>query len=72
MYVGYSTKEKMGRRGALCLRILLGKPDNLGARPSEFFNVNSSFFEIFFFCFNLDTNVLTLSFLARVVSQFNG
>ena len=42
LYVGDSTNETIGRRGIPCLCIL-GKPHNLGARPSELFSANSSF-----------------------------
>ena len=54
---------KLGCRGIPCLCIL-GKPYNLGAWPSERFSVNSSFVELF--CFNPDTNMLTVFSVALV------
>ena len=39
--MGNSTNETIGRREIPCLCIL-GKPYNLGARPSELFSANSS------------------------------
>ena len=56
LYVGDSTNETIGRRRIPCLYIL-GKPYNLGARPSKLFSANSFFVDIFFFCFNPGTNV---------------
>ena len=40
LYLGDSTNETIGRRGIPCLCIL-GKPYNLGARPSELFTMES-------------------------------
>ena len=39
LYMGDPTNETIGHRGIPCLCIL-GKPYNLGARPSELFSAN--------------------------------
>ena len=71
LYVGDSTNETIGRRGIPCVCIL-SKPYNSGARPSELFSVNSSLVEVVLFCFNPETNVLTVFSVAQVGSHFNG